>query len=295
MKPIHRNFSLRLLIPLCLRILRVFILPCIFVFICVLAFSPASYALPASQFPLKEIFSKKPMKVDSALKSKAVQVKVRRRSGISTMIRYNYDEYTTEEVKHKGTAGWEFYYGFIIYAGKGATKTGFSYMLTDHQDDTAMIYSALVMNTKFTRAYFAFKGMDMEFESLNKSTDIYASNLHINGDTSKWEIMVMDKLRFRDSIVPAIVGTITNGERKFLVRLVAEFEDGEKAGFMPPGFEIRENENTLMAVQFNGDPARVPIVWIDPGIDRRERFILITAASSLISRMNEVMAQRTGD
>jgi hypothetical protein len=104
--------------------LSVFLPPCIWGLM-----AWQSYAsLLASPSQIKEIFSKQPMKPDSAFKTKSVQVKVRTRGGISSMTRYNYDEYTTENAKHKAVTGWELEYGFIVYAGKSASKTGFSYM-----------------------------------------------------------------------------------------------------------------------------------------------------------------------
>jgi hypothetical protein len=241
------------------------------------------------QIPLKEIFSKKPMKLDSAFKTRSQQVKVRTRNGISSMVRYNYDEYTMEQPKHGPTKTRVQEYGFMVYAGKSASKTGFSYILTDHRDDTAWINSAIVMNTEFTRAYFSFNWSSFELEVINQSTDIYTSNLVFNNDTTKWEILVMDKLRFKESILPVVTGEIKNEERRFMVRLVAEFEDGAKAQFAPPGFEVIEDGNILMAVQFQGYPERLPVIWLDRDLDRHLRFVLITSASSLIERLIEVV------
>lgn len=111
MKTTYCQFSWRLNIVICVLLLTSF--PCI------PAFSASPY-----QIPLKEMFSKKPMKLDSAFKSRAVKVKVRRRNGISSMVRYNYDEYTTEDAKHKAVRTSELEYGFILYAGNRPVKPG---------------------------------------------------------------------------------------------------------------------------------------------------------------------------
>lgn len=168
-------------------------------------------------------------------------------------------------------------------------------MLTDHLNDTVWTSSAIAMNTEFTRAYIYFDKSELDMETINKSKDIYSSNLVFNNDTSKWEIVVMDRIRFKESIQPVVIGEITNNERRFLVRLVAEFDNGEKAQFAPPGFVVTEDGSTLMAVQFLGYPERLPVIWIDPGLDHHTRFVLITAASSLISRLVEVNNLRDMD
>jgi hypothetical protein len=49
--------------------------------------------------PLKEAFGKKPMKIDSVFKSRAEQLPVKRQGGISTMLKYNFAEYTMEAVR----------------------------------------------------------------------------------------------------------------------------------------------------------------------------------------------------
>ena len=265
--------------------------------LCVLMFTLLPETLQASphQIPLKEMFGKKPMKIDSALKSKAVQVKVRKRNGFSSMIRYNYDEYTTEDVSHKPTSSRSSEYGFIVYSGKSSSKTGFSYMLTDHKDDTVWMRSTLATNSQYTRAYMESTWSETELEIVNKSKDIYSSNLVFNNDTSKWEIIVLDRPRFKDDIQPVVVGQITNKERKMQIRLVADLENGDKAKHAPPGFEIIENGNALMAVQFLGYPQVLPVMWIDPGVDHQTRFVLIAASSSLISRLIEIYQMNERD
>lgn len=280
MKPAHHLSPLQLINLICVLLLT-FIL-------CVMTL-PSLGAFPASQIPLKEISSKKPIRLDSAFKSKAVKVKVRRRGGISSMTRYNYDEYTTEKAKHKAIMRREQEYGFLVYAGKSYSKTSFSYMLTDHINDTAWVNSAVALNTEYTRAYIYFDKSQLDLEIIKQSKDIYSSNLRFNNDTSKWEIIVMDRMRFKESIQPVIIGEVTNQERRLQIRLVAVFENGDKAQFAPPGFEVIEDGTTLMAVQFLGYEGVVPVIWIDSGLDHHTRFILITAASSLIGRLIDVI------
>jgi hypothetical protein len=233
---------------------------------------------------MKEVYGKKPMKMDPAFKSRAVQLPVKRQGGISTLLKYEYAEYTMESVKHKPVIS-KGGFGFLSFAGKEVKKTSYSFVLTDKQLDTARIFSALVINNELSRSYYFFEGFGGE--QIDKSTDIYTSNLSLTGDTSHWEILVLDRMRFMEESKAEVIGTITNGPRRFLIRLVAEFENGEKAKLTAPGFDILENGNVVMSVQYIGPPMKAPVIWMDKDLDHGTRFVLIAAAASLVTRIDE--------
>ena len=239
----------------------------------------------AQLFPMKEVYGKKPMKIDSTFKASAVQLPVKRQGGISSLLKYDYAEYTMQSVKHKPEVS-KGGFGFLKFAGKEVRKTSFSFVLTNKLQDTARIFSALVFNNELSRSYYFFEGWGGT--QIDKSTDIYTSNLTLTGDTSHWEILVMDRMRFMEESKPEVIGTITNGPQRFLIRLVAEFENGEKAKLTAPGFEILNDGNVVMAVQYIGPPMKAPVIWMDPGLDHATRFMLISAGSALITRIDEV-------
>ena len=236
--------------------------------------------------PLKEAFGKKPMKIDSAFKSRAEQLPAKRQGGFSKMLKYDFAEYTMESVKHKPVIS-KGGFGFLSFAGKEVRKTSYSFDLTNKQSDTARILSALVINNELSRSYYFFEGFGGE--QIDKSTDIYTSNISLTGDTSHWEILVLDRMRFMEESKPEVIGTITNGQRRFLIRLVAEFENGEKAKLSSPGFEILEGGVIRMTVQYIGSSMK-PIIWIEKELDHGMRFVLIAAAASLITRIDEASA-----
>jgi len=246
----------------------------------------------AQLLPMKEVYGKKPMKIDSNFKATAVQLPVKRQGGFSSLLKYDYAEYTMQSVKHKPEVS-KGGFGFLKFAGKEVKKTSFSYVLTNKLQDTARIFSALVFNNELSRSYYFFEGFGGT--EIDKSTDIYTANLTLTGDTSHWEILVMDRMRFMQESKPEVIGTITNGPQRFLIRLVAEFENGEKAKLTVPGFEILRGGKVVMAVQYIGPPMKAPMIWLDPALDPATRFMLISAASALITRIDEVYGgERTG-
>lgn len=76
----------------------------------------------AQLFPMKEVYGKKPMKLDSIFKASAVQLPVKRQGGISKMLKYDFAEYTMESVKHKPVIS-KGGFGFLSFAGKEVKKT----------------------------------------------------------------------------------------------------------------------------------------------------------------------------
>ena len=239
----------------------------------------------AQLLPMKEAYGKKPMKMDSTFKASAVQLPVKRQGGFSSLLKYDYAEYAMQSVKHKPEIS-KGGFGFLKFAGKEVKKTSFSYILTNKLQDTARIFSALVFNNELSRSYNFLEGFGET--QIDESTDIYTSNLTLTGDTSHWEILVLDRIRFIKESKPEVIGTITNGPQRFLIRLVAEFENGEKAKLSAPGFEILQGGKVVMAVQYIGPPMKAPVIWMDPALDSATRFILISAASALITRIDEV-------
>ena len=111
----------------------------------------------AQLFPMREAYGKKPMKIDSMFKARAVQLPVKRQGGFSNMLKYDYAEYTMESVKHKPEIS-KGGFGFLRFAGKEVKKTSFSYILTDKLLDTARIFSALVFNNELSRSYYFLEG-----------------------------------------------------------------------------------------------------------------------------------------
>jgi hypothetical protein len=69
---------------------------------------------------------------------------------------------------------------------------------------------------------------------------------------------------------------------------VAEFENGEQAKLTVPCFEILQGGKVVMAVQYIGPPMKAPVIWMDPALAPATRFMLISAASALITRIDEV-------
>jgi hypothetical protein len=63
-------------------------------------------------------------------------------------------------------------------------------------EDTARIFSALVFNNELSCSYNFFEGFGGT--EIDNSTDIYTSNLTLTGDTSHWEILVLDRMRFME-------------------------------------------------------------------------------------------------
>ena len=136
-------------------------------------------------------------------KAKAVQLPVKRQGGLSKMLKYDFAEYTMESVKHKPEIS-KGGFGFLSFAGKEVKKTSYSFVLTDKQLDTARIFSALVFNNELSRSYYFFEGFGGE--QIDKSTDIYTSNLSLTGDTSHWEILVLDRMRFMEESKAEVIG-----------------------------------------------------------------------------------------
>jgi|GEM_PF-4411127 len=247
----------------------------------------------AQLFPMKEVYGKKPMRLDPSLKPVAQKLEVKRQGGISQMLKYDFAEYTMQDASHKLVKSQESLYGFILYTGSSKQKTGFSFTLTDHKADTARIVSVLTLQDDFSRAY-SFLG-DIEFTRPDKSSDIYSSNLILSGDTSHWEILVKDRMRFMERTEPEVIGAVTNGTRKLLIRLVAEMESGDAAKLTAPGFEVLENGKALMAVQYVGPTMKEPIIWMQPDLSHGDRFLLISAAASLVLRIDEANAGKRMD
>jgi hypothetical protein len=59
-----------------------------------------------------------------------------------------------------------------------------------------------------------------------------------------------------------VIVVFTNGQRRFLVRLVDGFENGEKAKLTSPGFEILEGWELRMTVQYIGSSMK-PLIWME--------------------------------
>lgn len=244
-------------------------------------------------FPMKEVYGKKPMKLDPSLKSVAQKLETRRQGGISSVLKYDIAEYAMVDVRHKLVKSNEFsfpVFGFLSKAAAGGSKskTGFSFTVTDHKADTARIVSVLFMQDAYVGAYDATGSISFPIQ--DKSTDIYTSNLVLSGDSSKWEIVVKDRMRFLVRSEPEVIGVISNGSRKMNIRLVAEMESGEPAKLTAPGFEVIEDGKVLMAVQYVGPPMKEPIIWIQPDLSHADRFLLISAAASLVARIDEANA-----
>lgn len=71
---------------------------------------------------------------------------------------------------------------------------------------------------------------------------------------------MMDRMRFMQESKPEVIGNITNCPQRYLIKLVAEFENGEKPMLSAPGFEILRGGKVVMAVQYIGPPMKAQVI-----------------------------------
>lgn len=205
-----------------------------------------------------------------------------------------------------GTAGfgkipkWKFGEYAVIQSKAGWTKTTsksnlfntktesnttqkFSFTMCNQAGDTAWVNAAKNIEWKSVQGFEVFPGFFIGDKDVKLDAFNFTASITINRDTSATWILLMHSETGSES---GNTGNamLTNGTRKMLIFSATSNIDGtDKRTFPAAGYEFREGDNALMALQYFGGGAtgyNKNIVWISSTQTEQIKLVLAAAATA---------------
>jgi hypothetical protein len=110
--------------------------------------------------------------------------------------------------------------------------------------------------------------------------DIFTATIRTNHDSVRWQMIIEQGVGKAGFVKRLKGGQLTNGQESYRVEVHPAWKSGKKPLVGPAGFEFFQDEKSVAAVQFGGfNKARV---WITTAADNATRFLLASAAESLL-------------
>jgi len=218
-------------------------------------------------------------------------------------------EKNAEPMKVKiGTAGfgkipkWKFGEFAVVQSKAGWTKTTsksnlfntkteskttqkFSFTMCNASGDSALVNAAKNIEWKSIQGLEVFPGFFIGDNDVKLDAFNFTATITINRDTSATWILLMQS-EMGSETQNTGNAMLTNGTRKMLIFGASSNVDGsDKRTFPAAGYEFREGDDALMALQYFGGGAlgyNKNIVWISDTPDPKMKLILAAVATGVM-------------
>jgi hypothetical protein len=213
--------------------------------------------------------------------------------GFGKIAKWKFGEYAVVASK----AGWvktTSKSNFFNTKTESKTTQKFSFTMCNQAGDSALVNAAKNVQVKTVQGFELFKNFyvgenDLKLDSMN-----FTASININRDTTDTWVLIMSREVGSESKNTGNA-ILTNGTRKFLIFSASSNTNGtDKRNFPAKGYELRENENAVLALQYYGGGAmgyNKNLVWIDSTQDSRMKLLLAAAATAIMQlKMDDVGA-----
>lgn len=239
-------------------------------------------------------FSQKPrLMISDSLRSRADELPVKFKAISVSVVKLKFGEYSVGQTK----MGWEKSTEKSKIFSRGVESSSsqmFSFELLGPMTDVAQVNAVTKVETKTLRewVYFSYTRNNFQFESSEDEELLLQANsftalLTINKDTTDiWTLIMTSFMGSKVNDQYKRVAILTNGIRKIDIVPVTSNENGEDKRMMPAcGYEFRENEKALAALQFYGGGMfgdNKNIIWLPREEDPKMKLLLASALTTVL-------------
>jgi len=223
--------------------------------------------------------------ISPALEQNSIPLKVKiGAAGFGKIPKWKFGEYAIVQSK----AGWaKTTSKSNLFNTKTESKTTqkISFTMCNLAGDSALVNAAKNIEWKSVQGFEIFPGFFIGDKDVKLDAFNFTASITINRDTSSTWILLMHSETGSES---ANTGNamLTNGLRKMLIYSATSNLNGtDKRTFPAAGYEFREGEDALMALQYFGGGAtgfNKNIVWIDSKQTEQLKLVLAAAATAVM-------------
>ncbi|MCK3682525.1 hypothetical protein [Maribellus sp. YY47] len=234
-----------------------------------------------------DVSAQKNIVIDPGLanNSEALKVKIGAQT-FGKIAKYKFGEYAVTESKN----GWTTTRGNSNFWGtkeESTTRSKFSFVLTNGKSGTAQVNAATDASIKLKKGLELFSGFYVGDDELQLAEQNFSASIFLNGDTANLWLLFMKKSVGTESDEPG-GAVLTNGKRKiFIVSATSITNETSRQLFPARGYQFREEEQTLSAVQYLGAGAlgmNKCIVWLHNSLDEETKLLLAAAMTVLLQK-----------
>ncbi len=221
---------------------------------------------------------KKDIVLDSGFLSKAERMEVK--LGFQTsgkLWNYKFGDYhlTANKLIEKPTKESS---NFLGTKSELSSKSKFRFELSDDQQHSANVEGAIQNDIRSQHELRISEHVYFGEEKLANTRRNFLATLTTNDDTTTWRIIAIEQ---GDS---SWIGLFTDGIRKIDIIRIYKYADGKSGAFgISSGCELKENGETIGAVQYFGNRYNNNVVWLLKSMDAREKCRIAGALTALMA------------
>ena len=229
------------------------------------------------------LLAQKTLLIHEDLSNNAEKMKVKMGVGASNVWKLKFGEYAVTRTK----GGWEkssSKSNFFGTKSESTTTRKFSFDLVNAKKDVVNVNAQTNTFIKEKNAYQLFPNFGVGEDEVLQADNNFTAFIHVNGDTSvTWALFL--NVTVGTEATNKTEGFLTNSQRKIAVSWVSSNEKEGKQGIPAMGYEFKEAEEPLSAVQYYGGGLlgmNKIFVWLHPKNDDQTKLILAAAMTAIL-------------